>query len=270
MVLNALGLLGASAGISMLGKAAGSGMNYAFNAKLQQKQYEYQRKLNQQGYDLTQQGYREQYGNLRQGLESAGFNPLLAVNGGMTGASYGSGSAAGSSVGIDGSSLGDVVTNAKQQKSQKDLNNASIRQLDSQVGVNNAEANYKQGLLQSEIVKQAGYDLDNQIKDLQRQKERKELNIWDKKLLSELENIQHDTALKKAHSYQALMDATSSRIQANAATTNAKGNYYYNTHRALGFSTSESGSDSFEGGVKTPIYGHNRGKTSSYSRSTNW
>lgn len=262
--------LGALAGISMLGKVASSGMGYAFNAKLQKKQYDYQRKLNQQGYDLTQQGYREQYGNMRQGLESAGYNPLLAVNGGMTGASYSSGSAAGSSVGIDGSNLGDVITNAKQQKSQRDLNNASIRQLDSQVGVNNAEANYKEGLLQSEIIRQAGYDLDNQIKDLQRQKERKELNIWDKKLLSELENIQNDTALKRAHSYQALMDATSSRIQANASATNAKGSYYYNTHRALGFGTSESGSDSFEGGYKTPLFGHNRGKTSTYSRSTNW
>lgn len=266
MVWGSLGLLAAS---SMLGKGVSSGMNYAFNAKLQQKQYDYQRKLNQQGYDLTQQGYREQYGNIRQGLENAGYNPLLALSG-MSGPSFNGGSATGSSVGIDGSNLGDVVTNAKQQKSQDAVNRASVRQLDSQVGVNNAEANYKQGLLQSEIVKQAGYDLDNQIKDLQRQKERKELNIWDKKLLSELENIRNDTALKKAHSYQALMDATSSRIQANAATTNAKGNYYYNTHRALGFSTSESGSDSFEGGVKTPIYGHNRGKTSSYSRSTNW
>lgn len=184
------------------------------------KQYKYQSKLNQQAYDLTQRGYRESYGNMRIGLENAGYNPLLAVNGGMSGATFSGGSATGAS--YDGSGYANAFTNAKQQKSQEKLNDATIGQLESQIGVNNAEASYKEGLLQSEIIKQSGYDLDNAIKDLQRQKEQKELSIWDKKLLAELENIQNDTTLKRAYAYQAQMDALSNRINAHASTTNAK------------------------------------------------
>ncbi|UNI72404.1 MAG: DNA pilot protein [Chaetfec virus UA24_2340] len=203
--------------------AASAASSFASGAASSFKQYKYQKRLNQQAYDLTQRGYREQYGNMRQGLENAGYNPLLAVNGGMSGATFSGGSASAPNMDFAGSM--NAFTNAKQQRSQNEVNDATVKQLESQVGVNNAEANYKEGLLQSEIIKQSGYDLDNAIKDLQRQKEQKELDIWDKKLLSELENIQQDTTLKRAHAYQAQMDAISSRIQAGASVTNAKANY---------------------------------------------
>lgn len=206
---------------AMLGSAALGGISGMISA---QQQYKYQKRLQQNAYDLTQRGYREQYGNMRTGLENAGYNPLLAVNGGMNGATFQSGSATGAS--YDGSGFANAITNAKQQKSQQALNDASIKQLESQVGVNNAEASYKEGLLQSEIIKQSGYDLDNQIKDLERQKSQKELSIYDEKLLSELRNIQQDTELKKAYQYQAVVNAQSGRIQADAAATNAKTNQY--------------------------------------------
>lgn len=211
--------------------AASAASSFASGAASSWKQYKYQKRLNQQAYNLTQRGYREQYGNMRQGLENAGYNPLLAVNGGMSGAAFSGGSASAPNMDFAGSM--NAFTNAKQQRSQNEVNEATVRQLDSQVGVNNAETNYKEGLLKSEIIKQAGYDLDNQIRDLERQKQQKELNIWDQKLLAELENIKRDTELKKAHSYQALMDAQSGRIQAGAAVTNAKANEFSSHAKTL-------------------------------------
>ena len=57
-------------------------ISYAQSRSAQRRAYNYARMLQQQQYDLTQQGYRESSRNIRQGLESAGFNPMLAVNGG--------------------------------------------------------------------------------------------------------------------------------------------------------------------------------------------
>lgn len=57
-------------------------ISYAQSRSAQRRAYNYARMLQQQQYDLTQQGYRESSSNIRQGLESAGFNPMLAVNGG--------------------------------------------------------------------------------------------------------------------------------------------------------------------------------------------
>lgn len=263
---------GISAGSSLFGGALGmlSGGTSAY------QQYKYQKKLNQHAYDLTQQGYRESYGNIRQGLVNAGYNPLLAVNG-MSGATFSGGSA--SAANMDGSGYANSYTNAKQQRSQQALNDASIAQLESQVGVNNAEANYKEGLLQSELIKQTGYSVDNQIKELERQKSKKELSIYDERLLEELKNLRKDTALKEAKASQAYSDAVSNRIQAEAAETNAKGSYYYNTHRALGFSESNSSSSDYSASGKlfefdkngnrhfNPDLSGKYGHSSSYSRS---
>lgn len=57
-------------------------ISYSQSKKAQARAYNYARLLQQQQYDLTQQGYRESSSNIRTGLESAGFNPMLAVNGG--------------------------------------------------------------------------------------------------------------------------------------------------------------------------------------------
>lgn len=65
---------------------ASNAISYAQSRKAQARAYNYARLLQQQQYDLTQQGYRESPGNMRTGLESAGYNPMLAIqNGSATG-----------------------------------------------------------------------------------------------------------------------------------------------------------------------------------------
>lgn len=59
---------------------ASNAISYAQSKKAQKRAYEYARLLQQQQYDLTQQGYRESTKNIRFGLESAGYNPMLALN----------------------------------------------------------------------------------------------------------------------------------------------------------------------------------------------
>lgn len=79
--------------IGTIGTLGGSAMGlFGTNAKASMlKQYNYQRLLQQQQYDLTQQGYRESPTNQRIGLESAGYNPILAVNNGLSYGNYSSG-----------------------------------------------------------------------------------------------------------------------------------------------------------------------------------
>lgn len=57
-------------------------ISYSQSKKAQARAYNYARLLQQHQYDLQQQGYREGSSNIRFGLEKAGFNPMLAVNGG--------------------------------------------------------------------------------------------------------------------------------------------------------------------------------------------
>lgn len=59
---------------------ASNAISYAQSKKAQKRAYEYARLLQQQQYDLTQQGYRESSKNIRIGLETAGYNPMLALN----------------------------------------------------------------------------------------------------------------------------------------------------------------------------------------------
>lgn len=73
---------------SIMGLFGNKGTNAAQAMALQ---YKYQKLLQQQQYDLTQQGYRESPSNQRLGLESAGYNPLLAVTNGVQYGSFSSG-----------------------------------------------------------------------------------------------------------------------------------------------------------------------------------
>lgn len=57
-------------------------ISYAQSRSNQRRAYNYARMLQEHQYDLTQRGYREGSSNIRYGLEKAGFNPMLAVNGG--------------------------------------------------------------------------------------------------------------------------------------------------------------------------------------------
>lgn len=110
--------------------AANAFMSYEHNRKLQQQQFENQKALNQQGYDLTQQGYREQYSNMRQGLENAGFNPILSYSNAGN-ASFSGGSASGASSNVNIPDLGESAVNAYQVlKLAKEKQKAEIQEIE--------------------------------------------------------------------------------------------------------------------------------------------
>lgn len=143
----------AAAGVSALGNLLGSGTSafgsnatnrkaQAFAEQQQEKQYVYQRLLNEQSLalskDYTHWLNTQGYGMMRQGLESAGYNPILAVNSSPQFGSIGGGSAtAGPSANLQnpfsgfgdlGSKLSDGVNSAyKTFKLERELQEADLK-----------------------------------------------------------------------------------------------------------------------------------------------
>ena len=68
-----------AAGISAVGSLGSSFLSNATSGKAQKRAYNYARQLQQQQYDLSIQGYKDAPGAQRSGLESAGYNPMLAL-----------------------------------------------------------------------------------------------------------------------------------------------------------------------------------------------
>lgn len=104
-------------------------ISYAQSRSNQRRAYNYARLLQEHQYDLTQRGYREGSSNIRYGLEKAGFNPMLAVNGGNA---VGSGNVAGGTpVSANQPDSVDLVNNAMmvRQQANNDLQTQSNVQL---------------------------------------------------------------------------------------------------------------------------------------------
>lgn len=83
-------------------------ISYAQSKKAQKRAFEYAKLLQQQQYDLTQKGYLESPGNKRTGLENAGYNPMLAIDGINSGSSI----AGGTPVGANAVDSADLAGNA--------------------------------------------------------------------------------------------------------------------------------------------------------------
>lgn len=110
-------------------------ISYSQSRSAQRRAFNYAKQLQQQQYDLMQQGYRESSSNIRQGLESAGFNPMLAVNGGNA---VGSANVAGgTSVTANQPDSVDAVNNAMMVRQQA---NNDI-QTQSNVELNTSQSN---------------------------------------------------------------------------------------------------------------------------------
>ena len=104
-------------------------ISYSQSRSNQRRAYNYARLLQEHQYDLTQRGYREGSSNIRYGLEKAGFNPMLAVNGGNA---VGSANVAGGTpVTANQPDSVDLVNNAMmvRQQANNDLQTQSNVQL---------------------------------------------------------------------------------------------------------------------------------------------
>lgn len=107
-------------------------ISYQQSKSAQARAYWYARALQDQQYDLQQKGYRESYGNIRTGLESAGYNPMLAVQSSAPNTAVSGGTPVQSNAPVDPNLSGSALDIAR-------LNNETT-QTDSTVQLNKANA----------------------------------------------------------------------------------------------------------------------------------
>lgn len=197
------------------------------------RQYNYQRALNQQAYDLTQQGYREGPSNQRKGLEAAGYNPILAISNGLSNAQF-SGGSAGMGTNDTVSSRGSMISNAlKYAMSERDL-------LASQTRATNAGRELTLEQAETERRKQENFQFQNAMLDVQKHLYDKDLSNYERKMYMDLYEKFQRAENYRSEAYLMKYNATTGRMTAQANHLNALGNYYYNTHRALGKTESKS------------------------------
>lgn len=145
---------GLASGIGgFLGSIGSSLIGQAFTGHNMYKQYKYSKKLQQQQYNLQMRGLREGYTNARQGLESAGLNPILAATGGSVMPSIGTGSASAPNVSFGNpveSAVNTIqgiqnakLTNAQAEKVQTETENLGNSPF-------NAVGNFIKGILGKE------------------------------------------------------------------------------------------------------------------------
>lgn len=133
--LGAAGLLG---GLSAVGSIGSGLFSNAMTGKQQRRAYEYARALQQQQYDLNQRSLRESSGNLRKGLSSAGYNPMLAVSQATQSPTVSGGTPVSSNA-TDVSGFRDAFNNLANTLNQTAQTRATVDNLDSQTGKNVSE-----------------------------------------------------------------------------------------------------------------------------------
>lgn len=108
---------GIGAGISALGSMASNAISASQSKKAQYRSFKYAKELQQQQYDLSLRGYRETPGAQREGMELAGYNPMLALGnvGGTANVAGGTPVAANAT---DTSGIRDAVSGAVQLQNQ--------------------------------------------------------------------------------------------------------------------------------------------------------
>lgn len=186
MVISALA---ASLGSAAIGALSANHASY--------KQYKYQRKLmdhqGQLNYDYSRKTTLNQYNWMRQGLESANYNPLLAVQGssGSVNANMASGSP--SSPVVDYSNITDMIGS---------VNDAMLKS--SQTNLANAQAQGTPELMASQTFKNNSSAWLDQYMSIQKQLENEFLPRYQK---AELQRM-------KSMTYRNYMDANSSAYNA--------------------------------------------------------
>lgn len=178
-----------SALISAGGNLVGQGISYS-----------QQRKLNKQQYDLQIRGLKESPNAMRKGLESAGYNPILAL--GNTNA-YAKGGVGGSPT---PSTLGSEAVNAYQQNKAVNAN----------VEATNAETNLKNEQALTEQAKREQMRFQNAMTDVETHLKQKDLSSYERRLYTQLyEQMQNAENLRAMASLQGY-NAQTQRISANA------------------------------------------------------
>lgn len=145
-------------------------LSYSQSKSAQARAYMYARSLQQQQYDLQQQGYRESYGNIRTGLETAGYNPMLAIH-----SSYPNTSVSGGTP-VQANAPADPNLSGSALDMQRLVNETTST--DSTVQLNKANA-------RSSIADVVSKEIHNQYLNLREQKELSKIGAETDKLIRE-------------------------------------------------------------------------------------
>ncbi|WGL31206.1 DNA pilot protein [Dipodfec virus UOA04_Rod_771] len=190
-------------------------------------------------------------------MRSAGLNPALM---------YGNGSAASTPSGGMASTPDFDIQNPMQSAMEYRNAKATIANTE-------ASAAYNRELAETEKNRRANLDADSALKTSIKIATDTKLPYETRKMAAEAKNLISQSMLNDEIRKFVGMDSVSKRIQANAASRSAEGSYYYDTHRALGFSESDSETTShtkpgLSGSLtKTGLSGGRTGRSRTHTRS---
>lgn len=117
-----------AAGLAAGASLAGSFLSNASSGRQQKRAFGYAKALQQQQYDLGIRGYKEAPSAQREGLTSAGYNPMLALGNVGNGVSVAGGTPV-SANSTDISGIKESIQQAIQLKNQTDQTEASTDQM---------------------------------------------------------------------------------------------------------------------------------------------
>lgn len=184
-----------SAGASTIGDLLGGYLNYKYQNKLMDKQY-----------SLNIKGLKESPLATRQGLETAGYNPITFA--GQTNAQ----ASVGTAPGVSSSSLGSNAVNAYQQNR---VNEATIENTNANTGLANEQS-------KTEQAKRVQIEFQNAMLDVEKHLKQKDLDTYDRRFYTQLYE-----QMQRAENYRAMANvqdynAQSQRISANAQQMHAQ------------------------------------------------
>lgn len=185
---------------SMFGSTVGQGINYAFSRALQENQY-----------NLNLKGLRESPSAQRQGLERAGYNPILAINSsGMSNATA-SGTAGLSDNGA-GANYASISNARRLQKEEQAKLSADTQNAIAGANAQNASAGLAQEQAKTEQYRQKEMESQTFLNNVNTELGKKDLSWRDKQYLMQIKtgylnaqanHIASEAAQLNAHTAQA-------------------------------------------------------------------
>lgn len=192
---------------SIFGSTAGQAINYGFSKALQENQYK-----------LNLKGLRESPSAQRQGLESAGYNPILAVNSSGMANATASGTAGLSDNGV-GANFASISNARRLQKYEQSKLSADTQNAIAGADAQNANASLAREQAITEQAKRDNLQFQNSMLDVQKHLAQKDLDWYDRKAYTQIYEL-----MQRAENYRAMQSIASFNAQTDRqnAVTNAK------------------------------------------------